>query len=128
MATVLVFAGQKHYPAGGAADLRAVLPTASIPTDGEVAHLFKEAAVAEDWLDDDYWMNALVVAEDGRTRTHRWRAYIRKDNSSFDMEEAAYATVQAAIGERQFILVPITERVSKFGTLFGPRDKPEITF
>jgi hypothetical protein len=130
MATVLIFAGERHYPKGGAKDLRAVRPSATVPSDLEMMQLFKVVESKEDWagVADDYWMNALVVADDGSTQTHLWRVFLRKQDDALSFEEAPYATVQESLRDLKVLLVPLTVRVIEGVEWTGPRDYPDVTF
>lgn len=107
MTTILVFAGERFYPGGGALDLKCTLTNRELPSIAELGRLFQEIAAEEEWIDNDYWMNILVVAANGKSQTYHWKAYIRTLQDNTDEWQTTPETYYETTARLKFHLVPV---------------------
>lgn len=126
MPSILVFAGEKHYPKGGAHDLWATYTQR--PSEQDLIQVFLTAAEQENWLNDDYWMNTVTLGPDGVPTSEHWLVYIRDTNEALDFEEARYASETISWQRFKVLFVPVVEREEGGVTWIGPRDFPNVTF
>lgn len=110
MRIVQIFMGDEFYPEGGIEDLVQVLVGQPLPSDTEIAELFRAVADRKEWpySSNWYWANACVVDETGVSEKYWWFIYFTaRSGDPVPSKRLPYVTAVVEQGKFRYSVIPI---------------------